>query len=324
MLYSNQYKREVPNMQLKGHHHISMITKNGQRNNEFYTKVLGLRRVMMTVNQDSPDMYHLFFGDKTGAPGTELTFFEIPMAGLTHRGTNSISRIGLLIPSKDSFSYWIERFTALNVKHEMVENYVGKEVLTFEDHEGLRFAMFSHHHAPLQDRWQAWEGSNVPEEHRILGMGPIEITVREPKKTLGLLQAIFNYQVIEQQDHWTRIQTEGGIFSEIILYEQDGPVERPGRGSVHHLALRAKDVEQLNQLDAAIRALGYHTSGEVDRHYFQSVYFRDDNNILFELATDTPGFAKNGDYDNLGQTLDLPPKLEPHREQIVARLAPLA
>ena len=309
-------------MQLKGHHHISMITKNGQKNNEFYTKVLGLRRVMMTVNQDSPDMYHLFFGDKTGAPGTELTFFEIPMAGLTHRGTNAISKIGLLVPSKESFTYWIERFTELNVKHEIM-NYVGKEVLTFEDHEGLRFAMFSHDNAPLQDGWQAWEESIIPEEHRILGMGPIEITVREPEKTIALLQTIFNYTVVDQQENWTRIQTKAGVFSELIIIKQDGIVERPGRGSVHHLALRAKDVKQLNEWDEAIRALGYQTSGEVDRHYFQSVYFRDENNILFELATDEPGFAKDGDYDNLGQKLDLPPKLEPHRETIVARLSPL-
>jgi glyoxalase family protein len=310
---------------LKGHHHISMITKSGQKNNEFYTKVLGLRRVMMTVNQDSPDMYHLFFGDKTGAPGTELTFFEIPMAGMTHRGTNSISRIGLLVPSHESLQYWEARFNELGVKHEGIGTFAGREALLFEDHEGLRMALINHSGGDVPVAWEAWDESQVPAEHRILGMATIELTVQDPMKTISLLQAIFHYKIIEQTPDWTRIQTEaGGIFSEILLVQQDGPVERPGRGSVHHLAVRARDVAQLNEWDEAIRAQGYVTSGEVDRHFFQSVYFRDGNGILFELATDEPGFAKDGNYDHLGEELELPPKLEAQREAIIAKLAPLS
>ena len=309
---------------LIGHHHISMITKNGQKNNDFYTKVLGLRRVMMTVNQDSPDMYHLFFGDKTGAPGTELTFFEIPMSGMTHRGTNSISKIGLLVPSYESLQYWEQRFTDLGVKHEGIGTFAGREALLFEDHEGLRMAIINHNGADVPTAWVAWDESPVPTEHRILGMATIELTVQEPMKTIQLLQAIFDYKIVEQTENLTRIQTDtGGVFSEILLVQQDGPVERPGRGSVHHLAVRARDTAQLNEWDEAIRVKGIMTSGEVDRHYFQSVYFRDENGILFELATDGPGFVKDGDIENLGMKLDLPPKLEAKREEIVAMLAPL-
>lgn len=311
-------------MTLKGHHHISMITKNAQQNNRFYTEVLGLRRVMKTVNQDSPNMYHLFFGDKTGAPGTELTFFEIPMSGRTYRGTNSISRIGLLVPDYNSLLYWEERLTQHKVKHKGITFYAGQASLQFEDEEGLGFVLLNHKNGATPEKWQAWDGSDVAAQHRILGMGTIELTVREPQKTIDLLQAIFGYEIVKQKDRWTRIQTEeGGIFSEIILFEQDGPAEKPGRGSVHHLAVRAKDLAQLNAWDEAIRARGYQTSGEVDRHYFRSVYFRDDNNILFEIATDEPGFAKDGDYENLGQKLDLPPKLEGMRAEIEAGLAPL-
>jgi glyoxalase family protein len=309
---------------LKGHHHISMITKSGVKNNEFYTKVLGLRRVMKTVNQDSPDMYHLFYGDRTGAPGTELTFFEIPMSGRTHRGTNAITKIGLLVPSIESLAYWEERLAANGVQTERNADYMGKEVVLFEDYEGLRFALFVHDNEPLQDHWAAWEQSPVDEAHRILGMGPIEITVREPERTIELLAAIFEYEVRDRKDNWTRIQTKAGkVYSELLIVEQDGPVERAGRGSIHHLAIRAKDVTQLNEWDAAIREKGYQTSGEVDRHFFQSVYFRDGNNILFELATDEPGFAKDGNMDELGMYLDLPPKLEPMRAEIEAALAPL-
>lgn len=312
-------------MTLKGHHHISMVTKSAVENNRFNKEILGLRRVLMTVNQDSPDMYHLFFGDKTGAPGTELTYFEIPMAGRTHKGTNAISRIGLLVPTNDSLIYWEQRLNQFGVKNEGLVLYAGRTALQFEDHEELQFVMIANEANELQENWQAWEGSDVPEEHRILGMGPIELTVREPEKTITLLRAIFGYEVIEQKEDWVRIQTpEGKLFSEIILFQKDGPAEKAGRGSIHHLAIRALNDKQLNEWDEAIRARGLQTSGQVDRHYFQSVYFRDENNILFELATDEPGFIKDGDDRNLGVELELPPKLEANRDEIIARLKPLS
>lgn len=306
-----------------GHHHISMITKNAKKNNAFYTNVLGLRRVLVTVNQDSPNMYHLFYGDKVSAPGTELTFFEIPMAGRTQRGTNTITQIGLLVPSYQSLQYWEQRLAERGVQTDGIGIYAGRAAIQFEDPEGLRLALINNKNEPLPEQWVAWDGGDVEIEHRILGMGPIELTVREPQKTIYFVEKLFNYKVIEEKGKMTRLQTEGGTYSELVIVQQDGPAERPGRGSIHHLALRAQNDAQLRAWLEQLNELGYTTSGEVDRHYFRSVYVRDDNNILFEIATDEPGFLAFMDEADLGKELILPPKLEAHREEIVASLEPL-
>src|SRR5690554_3535919 len=146
---------------IPGHHHISMITKKVSRNNHFYRLVLGLRRVKVTVNQDAPSMYHLFYGDKTGSPGTELTFFEIPAVGKTYRGTNAITRIGLLVPSEGSLHYWKDRFEQFGVKHGEITTYANYPALKFEDHEGLRFVLLVSNGKKV-DHWETWEKSEVP------------------------------------------------------------------------------------------------------------------------------------------------------------------
>src|SRR5690625_4282797 len=138
-----------------GHHHISMMTKDVHQNNYFYTKVLGLRRVKVTVNQDDPTMYHLFYGDRTGSPGTELTFFEIPLAGRTYRGTNAITRIGLLIPSEQSLKYWKNRFDQFGVKHEGITTYANRSAIHFEDQDGLRMVLLVANGEKLTD-WEEW------------------------------------------------------------------------------------------------------------------------------------------------------------------------
>lgn len=192
-----------------GHHHISMVTKNAQQNNAFYTDILGFRRVLYTVNQDSPNMYHVFFGDKTGAPGTELTFFEIPMVGRTQRGTNAITQIGLFVPSYQSLVYWEERLQEKGIATDGIGLYAGRAALQFEDAEGLRLVLLNNQNKEVPAGWQAWTGSDVPVEHRILGMGPIEIVVREPNKTIGLLSEVFGYEIVEQKGQMTRLQTSG-------------------------------------------------------------------------------------------------------------------
>lgn len=313
-------------MNINGHHHISMITKNAKRNNEFYTKILGLRRVNMTVNQDSPNMYHLFYGDRTGSPGTELTFFEISNAGQTHKGTNSISRIGLFVPTMESLHYWKERFKRFGVtSKEEITEYANKKALHFHDHEMLEMVLLViPENTNLPPQWQAWEKSDVPEEHRILGMASIELKVRNTNATVEVLHDIFGYELVEQQGNHTIIQTNaGGVFSELVIIEEEGPVERAGRGSIHHVAIRVENIEQLKRYDELLKARGLNTSSVVDRHYFESVYFRDGNNILFELATDEPGFTIAGDIETLGEKLHLPPKFEHRREEIIAMLEPL-
>lgn len=309
---------------ISGHHHISMITKKAQENNNFYTKILGLRRVKKTVNQDDPSMYHLFYGDLTGSPGTELTFFEIPMAGRTMRGTNAITRIGLLVPSRESLDYWKARFEKLNVIHEEITTYAGRDALSFEDTEGLRFVLLSHEGEEIPEFWTAPESSTVDEQHRILGMGPIEITVHRLSRTEKVLNEIFGYTEVERFEKEVRYQSiEGQAFGEFILKEQVGPSEKPGRGSVHHIAIRVKDEEELKYWDQVVKENGFTSTGVVDRFYFHSLYFRDRNGILFEIATDGPGFTVDSSVEALGRELDLPPFLEERRAEIEANLEPI-
>ncbi|MBM7610504.1 glyoxalase family protein [Lysinibacillus composti] len=307
-----------------GHHHISMITKNAKRNNQFYQNVLGLRRVKTSVNQDDPSMYHLFFGDVTGSPGTGLTFFEIPMAGSTHRGTNAITQIGLLVPNEESLVYWKKRFDLLNVKHQEITTYAGREALPFEDPEGLRLILVNNNGEQIPEEWALWEDSIVAREHRILGMGPIEITVKNLNKLASTLTEVFDYVEVERTDKWSRYQSiKEQTFGEIVIKQLDGPKERAGRGSIHHLAIRAKNEEELKFWEEKVKERGYQSSGIVDRYYFKSIYFRESNGILIEIATDDPGFTVDSSVESLGEKLDLPPFLEEKRAEIEAKLEPL-
>ncbi|MCC3358151.1 ring-cleaving dioxygenase [Bacillus sp. REN16] len=308
---------------IPGHHHISMITKDASRNNHFYRHVLGLRRVKVTVNQDEPSMYHLFFGDKTGSPGTELSFFEIPPVGKTHRGTNAITRIGLLVPSEDSLQYWKARFEEHGVTKSDITTYANHPALHFEDTEGLQMVLLASNGAK-QAHWETWEKSDVPAEHQIQGMGSVEMTVRRLDKLASTLTDMFGYTEISRTDDEVIFQSiKGEVFGEIVVKYLDGPTERPGRGSIHHLAIRVKDDTELAYWAEQVRARGFHLSGIVDRFYFKSLYFRESNGILFEIATDGPGFTIDGDVETLGEKLDLPPFLEDRRAEIEENLKPI-
>lgn len=308
---------------IPGHHHISMITKNASKNNHFYKNVLGLRRVKLTVNQDEPSMYHLFYGDKTGSPGTELTFFEIPAAGKTHRGTNAITRIGLLVPSEASLHYWKSRFEEAGVRHGEIATYANRPALEFEDPEGLRLVLIVSGGAKVE-HWETWEKSKVPAEHQIQGMGSVEITVKRMDKLANTLTEMFGYTEVSRTKTSAIFQSVAGeVFGEIVVHYLDGPSERPGRGSIHHLAIRVKNDEELRFWEEKVRSRGFHSSGIVDRFYFKSLYFRESNGILFEIATDGPGFTVDGDIETLGEKLDLPPFLEERRAEIEESLKPI-
>lgn len=308
---------------IKGHHHLSMITKDIQANNYFYETVLGLRRVKKTVNQDEPTMYHLFFGDRKGTPGTELTFFDMPMAGMTHRGSNAITRISLVIPSEMSLYYWQERLKQFDVPIEEVTTYAGRKAFHFRDPDHLPLVFIVEEDDEL-DGWEAWEKSPVPEEHQIRGIGPVEITVRRINKMLSTLQEIFDYKIIDASEEEVLLQSShGNTFSELLVKYLDAPTERAGRGSIHHLAIRAQDEAELKHWDTLVRMRGFVSTGVIDRYYFKSLYFRESNGILIEIATDGPGFTVDSPIDSLGETLDLPPALEAKREEIEAQLIPL-
>jgi len=309
--------------EIKGHHHISMVTKNANENNHFYKNVLGLRRVKMTVNQDDPSMYHLFYGDKTGSPGTELTFFEIPLVGKTYRGTNAITRIGLLVPSEDSLHYWKERFETFDVKHSEITTYANRPALQFEDAEGLRLVLLVSNGEKVE-HWETWEKSEVPAEHQIQGMGSVEMTVRRLDKMASTLTEMFGYTEVSRSEEEAIFQSiKGEAFGEIVVKYLDGPTEKPGRGSIHHLAMRVKNDAELAYWEEQVIQRGFQSSGIIDRFYFKSLYFRESNGILFEIATDGPGFTVDGDVEHLGEKLDLPPFLEDQRAEIEANLVPI-
>ncbi|WEK54076.1 MAG: ring-cleaving dioxygenase [Candidatus Cohnella colombiensis] len=309
---------------IPGHHHISMITKRAVVNNQFYQSVLGLRRVKKTVNQDDTSMYHLFYGDLTGSAGTELSFFEIPQVSSTIRGTNAITRIGLLVPSFVSLTFWKERFEALDVNHGEITKYAGRDALHFEDPEGLRMILINNNGEAVPEKWATWDESVIEQRHRILGMGSVEITVRSLESLSAMLKEVFGYTEVSRTETEAIYQAVAGqAFGEIVIKQEDGPRERPGKGSIHHLAIRVKNEAELRYWDEVVRNNHFNSSGIVDRYYFQSLYFRESNGILFEIATDGPGFTVDSTIESLGRNLDLPPFLEDRRDEIEAKLIPL-
>ncbi|QWG85134.1 ring-cleaving dioxygenase [Bacillus mycoides] len=309
---------------IPGHHHISMVTKNAKTNNNFYRDVLGLHRVKKTVNQDNPFMYHLFYGDLTGSAGTELSFFEMPNVGRTIRGTNAITQIGLLVPSIESLTFWKRRFESLQVAHGEITTYAGRDALHFEDPDGLRLVLLNNKDEEVPEYWTAWDESSVEQNHRILGMGTVEMTVRSLNKLSKTLTGLFSYKEVSRSDDEGIYQSiDGQSFGEILVKQQDGESERPGKGSIHHLAIRVKNDEEMSYWNEAVKDKGFQSTGIIDRFYFKSLYFRESNGILFEIATDGPGFTVDSTVEELGKELDLPPFLEERRKEIEEKLIPL-
>ncbi|MBM7703718.1 ring-cleaving dioxygenase [Metabacillus iocasae] len=317
---------------LKGQHHVSAITANAQKNYEFYTQTLGMRLVKKSVNQDDTSVYHLFYADERGNPGTDLTFFEIPNAGQTHHGTNSISTISLRVANDASLLYWKQRFDQYGVDHDDISHTTGRAVLSFRDFEGQRLSLVSDEGNTGVKGGSPWNKSPIPAEHGILGLGPVTLTVYRPELTANVLTDLLGYREVRSYPALVQGQSEirvfetgeGGTGAEIHLEgRKDLPSERPGRGSVHHVALRVEDTDELNKWVELITQAGLPNSGFVERYYFRSLYFRDPNGILFELATDGPGFENDESFEHLGETLALPPYLENQRERIEANLKPL-
>ncbi|MBU5595451.1 ring-cleaving dioxygenase [Amphibacillus sp. MSJ-3] len=319
-------------MQFSGIHHVSALTASAERNHHFYTKVLGMRLVKKTVNQDSPDMYHLFYADEVGRPGTDLTFFEMLGAGRTYRGNNSISLISLRVPNDKAIDYWIRRFDELAVKHQGSSEQLGRKVLYFEDPEGQRLMLVSDQNNTGVEAGIPWSGGPVPVEYGITGLGPVRITIPELKPTEDKLIKLMNFKHVGQYPACQEGQPDvevyqtgaGGTGAEIhVEVRTDLPRERPGRGSVHHIAFRVKNRSELEMWHEKVNQERLPNSGIINRYYFQSLYFREPNGILYELATDEPGFTIDEPEETLGESLALPPFLEEKRTEIEARLKPL-
>jgi glyoxalase family protein len=314
-------------MQLTGIHHLTAISAHAKGNLAFYTGVLGMRLVKKTVNQDDVSAYHLFYADGKANPGTDLTFFDWP-AAREHRGTRSVSRTGLRVNGEKALGFWQQRLIQLGVHVGKVTEVDGRLTLPFEDPEGQRLVLVDD-----GGRGEAhpWEKSPVPAEHQIRGLGPIVLNVPELARTARLLTDVLNMKRVRDYaspDGEHRIDVfsmgEGGPAAELhVLEQKDLPAARQGAGGVHHVALRTPNDEEYHAWTARLSEFGIHSSGEIDRFYFRSLYFREPNGILFEIATDEPGFATDEPMEKLGEKLALPPFLEPRRREIEAGLKPL-
>jgi glyoxalase family protein len=312
-------------MQLTGIHHLTAISAKPRENLAFYTGLLGMRLVKKTVNQDDVSAYHLFYADGKANPGTDLTFFDFPAAP-ERRGTNAISRTGLRVAGEKTLGFWRDRLKqAGGVTGEMIE-VDGRLTLPFEDGEGQRLVLVDDGGAGPA---APWERSTVPQEHQIRGLGPIVLTVSELSRTAFVLTEVMNMRrVRDYSAHGAHVHVfamgEGGPAAELhVLEQKDAPVAQQGAGGVHHVAFRTPDETQYHAWTQRLTDLRVPNSGEIDRFYFRSLYFREPNGILFEIATDGPGFATDEPLATLGEKLALPPFLEPRRAAIEAGLKPI-
>lgn len=313
-------------MQLTGIHHLTAITAQAGANHAFYTGTLGMRLVKKTVNQDDTSAYHLFYADAVASPGSDLTFFDWDVQP-ERRGTHSVIRTALRVSGRATLDWWAERLTAAGVAHDGIVERDGRLTLDFEDPEGQRLALVDDGGAGDAN---PWDRSPVPAEHQIRGLGPIVMSVPALEQTDIVLTRVMemrrvrDYELAGSKVHVYEMG-EGGPAAELhVAVEPHLKPARQGAGAVHHVAFRTPDMEQYRAWAKRLNELRVPSSGPVDRFYFKSLYFREPNGILFEIATDGPGFAQDEPLETLGESLSLPPFLEARRAQIEAGLTPLA
>lgn len=307
---------------MPGIHHVTAIAGNAARNLDFYTRVLGLRLVKKTVNFDDPDTYHLYFGDESGRPGTILTFFPWAHAARGRKGAGLAEATSFRVPEK-SLDYWVHRFADKGVVHDAIARRFGQPVLAFQDPDGMSLALVG---IPGADAEEAWQGGEVPSEHAIRGFHGVTLRIEKAERTAAILTGVLGFTQVAQEGSVTRFEAAGAVHGGIVdIHEDAGQEEgRMGRGSVHHIAFRAEgDAEQAEMRRKLAEEHRLHATEQMDRNYFRSIYFREPGGIIFEIATDQPGFAVDEPVERLGQDLKLPRFLEGRRAQIEARLPSL-
>lgn len=319
-------------MELLGLHHVSILTGKAEKNYEFYTRILGMRLVKKTVNQDNTESYHLFYADAEGTPGTEVTFFDIPHLGQTYRGTSDISTVSLRVRKSDSLLFWKERFKQFGVEHDDIQKRANRDTLAFRDFEGTRIILVADNGEKGVREGIPWEKDDIPLEHAIIGLGPVTLTVAIAEPTIGVLTEVMGFRFTgsypslegDYSDILIYATGEGGSGTEVhIETRPDLPRARLGRGGVHHVAFRVQNEEEYDKWAERLKEYRLPSSGKVERYYFKAIYFREPNGILFELSTDTPGFATDEPMETMGGKLSLPPFLEPNRKEIEEKLRPL-
>jgi glyoxalase family protein len=316
-------------MQLLGIHHLTAISARIRDNYRFYTQVLGLRLVKRSVNQDDVSAYHLFYADAAGSPGTDITFFDWPVPA-ERRGTHSIIRTMLRVNGRDNLEWWQEHLRGHGVEVAELAQRDGRLTLDFEDPEGQRLSLVDD--GGTGDDPVIWERSPIPVERQLRGLGPVVMSVPSITQTEMVLAKVMGMREARQYAWHGTAQPNvhvfemgaGGAGAELhVAVQPDLPIARQGAGGVHHVAFRTPTFEEYDAWVERLRTLGIPNSGPIDRYWFRSLYFREPNGILFEIATDGPGFAVDEDASTLGEKVVLPPFLEAQRERIVAGLKAL-
>ncbi len=315
-------------MQLTGIHHLTAVSANAPANLRFYTQVMGMRLIKKTVNQDDVTAYHLFYGDGVASPGSDLTFFDF-RTGPERRGNHTITRTGLRVAGHDTLQWWHRHLTDAGAKVGDIAERDGRFTLDFEDPEGQRLSLIDDGGA---GEAHPWAKSPVPAEHQIRGLGPITMSVPDRTHTdvvlreLMFMRHVRDYPVPESDSDIVHVYEmgEGGPAAELhVAVRPKLAVAQPGAGGVHHVAFRTPNRVEYDAWAERLLKLRIPNSGKVDRYYFESLYFREPNGVLFEIATDGPGFAADEPMETLGEKLALPPFLEKRRADIERGLKPL-
>jgi glyoxalase family protein len=306
---------------ITGIHHITAIASNPQRNLDFYTAALGLRLVKLTVNFDDPGTYHFYFGNERGTPGSILTFFPWPGVPRGSVGAGQVSATSFAVP-KGSLEYWKERLTRLSVPVEDAGTRFGEQILRVADPDGLPLELVATDRARPGD---AWLRGGVPVDAAISGFHSATLLEATHEPTAALLTDVMGFRAIGHEGERLRFEApgdEGGALVD-VLSASHAPYGNPGAGTVHHIAWRTPDDAQQGEWRKRLVAGGHHVSPVMDRTYFHSIYYREPGGILFEIATDPPGFAIDEAAEHLGERLLLPPQVEPHRARLERTLPPL-
>ena len=298
---------------IKGIHHITAIASNAQRNLDFYTQVLGLRLVKKTVNFDDPGTYHFYFGNETGDPGTILTFF--PWEGIPQgrRGTGQATETAFSVPP-GSFSFWQARFEQENIIYNKPAQRLEEDYLTFIDPDGLKLELV----ATDADPRTPYTGHGIDASFAIRGFHNVTLSVEGYEKTAELLTDVFGYTLIAEEVNRFRFASgadQGASLIDLVCLP-DGHQGHVAAGSVHHVAFRAQDNEEQRHFREQLAERGYNVTPPISRDYFMSIYFREPGGVLFEIATDPPGFTIDEPLEALGQSLKLPKRYESRRAEI--------
>ncbi|WP_439573974.1 ring-cleaving dioxygenase [Phreatobacter sp.] len=306
-----------------GIHHVTAIAGPARRNHAFYTEVLGLRLVKKTVNFDDPGTYHLYFGDEAGSPGTILTFFPWEHANPGRLGIGQTQETAFRVP-EGSLGFWTQRFIERGVAHDSIVKRFGETVLPFSDPDGMRLALVC---TPGAEAEAGWTGGGIEAAHAIRGFHGVSLMVADGTRTGAILVDVFGFEAAEAEGQVRRYRVPGTTIGGVIDIRSAGDFlpGREGAGSVHHIAFRAADdAAQAAMVDKLTRDHGQRVTEQRDRNYFRSVYFREPGGVLFEIATDAPGFAVDEPVGHLGEALKLPAGLEPMRARIEAVLPAVA